>query len=310
MDDVLPGEAIAEELQTLLTSWLRHLRGAELSQKTINTYSYSVRAFITYIRGAADAPDDLEGIARRHVDDWMIALKDSGRKPNTLLTRFTNLRTFLGWLVEEGELSANPMKGMREPKVVQQPVAVIEIDALSAMVATCQGRTFTALRDEALIRALAEGGMRREEIATLDLEDADLDQEVFWVKGKGGKRRAVPFGAKTARALDRYLRARRKHRDARVTARLWLGGQGPLGPEGVRMMIARRAKLAGLGHVHPHQLRHTAAHQLRLAGMNDQDMRRIFGWGKNSRQLERYGESAADERAREAHRRLSFGDRI
>jgi len=43
--------------------------------------------------------------------------------------------------------------------------------------------------------------------------------------------------------------------------------------------------------------------------MNDQDMKRIFGWRSN-KMLERYGESAADERAREAHRRLSFGDRL
>ena len=310
MDDAPPGEQVAEELETLLTSWLRHLRAAKLSQKTINTYGYSVRSFIGYIRDAADAAGDVGGITRGHIEDWMLGLEDAGRKPNTLLTRFTNMRTFLAWLVEEEELAVNVMTGMREPKVVQQPVEVLELDALSAMVGTCKGKAFTAVRDEALIRALAEGGMRRAEIAGLDVADVDMDQEVFWVRGKGGKMRAVPFTAKTARALDRYLRARRKHKDAKVTAKLWLGSKGHLTAEGVRMMLARRAKLAGLGHVHPHQFRHTAAHQLRLAGMNDQDMRRIFGWGKNSRQLERYGESAADERAREAHRRLSFGDQI
>lgn len=308
MDDA-PGDVIAEELTTLLTSWMRDLRD-DRSPHTLETYKASVTAFIAYIRTAPDAPADLDGITRWHVRDWVQALKDSGRAPGTRKTRFTNLRTFFSWLVKEGELPESPMKGMEEPKVVEQPVPVLSVDAIKAMIDTCKGRDFVSVRDEAIIRALADAGPRRAELGKLEVADVDMDQEVFWVRGKGGKDRAVPFGVKTARAVDRYLRARRKHKAARTTDRLWLGVHGAFGPEGIRRMIAARAEGAGLGHVYPHQLRHTAAHQLRLAGMNDQDMKRIFGWGKNSRQLDRYGASAADERAREAHRRYSFGDQL
>ena len=39
---------------------------------------------------------------------------------------------------------------------------------------------------------------------------SDFDQDVVYVIGKGRRPRACPFGAKTAQALDRYLRERNR----------------------------------------------------------------------------------------------------
>ena len=50
--------------------------------------------------------------------------------------------------------------------------------------------------------------MRAGELAGLGLDDIDREQSVAFVMGKGGRGRAVPYGAKTADALRRYLRER------------------------------------------------------------------------------------------------------
>lgn len=310
-DHPKPGDAVADEVLDLLKSWQRHLRAdPDISDGTIKIYGTSIRAFAEYLRERDDAPGDITGVTRRpHIEDWIIGFREAGRASWTILTRYSNLRTFMYWLVSEGEIPANPMKGMREPKVTEQPVSVISVDELVRLLKVCSGSGFYERRDEALIRSYFDSGMRLSESSGLLLTDVDMEQQVFWVRGKGGRMRACPFGTNTARAMDRYLRARRKHPKKNETERLWLGRKGPLTSEGVRQMLNRRVEQAGIGHKRPHQLRHTAAHQLRLAGMSDRDMKRIFGWRSN-RMLERYGESAADESARESHRRLSFGDQI
>jgi site-specific recombinase XerC len=298
----------ADDIEQLLTSYKRYLRASNLSDHTLRTYGQSVNAFVRYLRSLPEPPAALEDIERSHIQDWLEELTAAAPGSSTHLTRFTQVRTFFLWLVDEGELEAAPTKGMRDPKVTAKPVPVVAADLLQRLLKTC-GNDFEGRRDEALMRAYADGGMRLNECLALELEHVDMDQQVFWVHGKGDKVRAVPFGLKTARALDRYLRARRKHPEAGATKRVWVGTKGPLGESGVRHMLHRRCDAAEVERIHPHQLRHTAAHELRKAGMNDQDMKRIFGWRSN-KMLERYGESAADERAREAHRRLSFGDRL
>jgi integrase len=152
------------------------------------------------------------------------------------------------------------MRKLKPPAVPDQPVPVIGELQLRRLLAVCAGKDFEARRDTAIILLLIDAGPRRSELADMRLDAVDFEYEVIRVIGKGGRQRALPLGRKTSVALDRYLRVRARHKFAHLDA-LWLGRRGALTIYGIRELLERRGRQAGIPDLHPHQFRPTFAHE-------------------------------------------------
>jgi site-specific recombinase XerD len=181
---------------------------------------------------------------RTHIEAFLADLL-ARWKPATAANRYRSLKVFYAWLEDEGEVAADPMAKMKPLAIPEQPIPVLPDETLRRLFAVCAGKDFEARRDTAMIMLLVDSGARRAELVGLKVEDLDFEHDVARVIGKGRRERALPFGRKTAVALDRYLRIRSRHAHA-ASPWLWLGQKGPLTATGLAQMLWRRGRQAGI----------------------------------------------------------------
>ena len=95
------------DLAANVASFARHLRAENLSPATQRTYLASLGRLAEFLEERG-MPTDVAAIRREHLESFM---EDqlAHWTPATAANRYSGIRPFFVWLVEEGELRDNPM---------------------------------------------------------------------------------------------------------------------------------------------------------------------------------------------------------
>lgn len=169
---------------------------------------------------------------RTTLQTWIAGMLATGRSPSTARIRQQAVRRYTAWLFAAGHLDAAPFQGMTSPKLHQPVVDPLTVAELRTLLRTCQpdttddhaaDRSLRHVRDEAIIRLMAETGIRLSEVIALAAGDLDLDAGLVTIRrGKGGRGRVIPVGPATAAAICSYLAVLKQQRHA-GRKELWLG---------------------------------------------------------------------------------------
>ncbi len=203
-----------------------------------------------------------------HIRRFMAQLHARGLGGRSLARMLSAWRGFYRWLGLRGEVSANPVEGVKAPKSPRALPKVLSPDEANRLLDHAGGDSLE-LRDQAMFELFYSSGLRLAELAALDLACLhDVAEGEIKVFGKRGKERHVPVGGKAREAIERWAQQRALVALPEETA-LFVGQRGArIHPRVIEERLKQRAFVQGLPvNVHPHMLRHSfASHMLQSSG--------------------------------------------
>lgn len=284
--------------------WLDAIDGMELhelsQQRSANTIRNRKCIAVIMAKHMTAEGVNPASVTKQQLNRYLLR-QYADRKPGGRVAFYATQKKFWDWFASEYEVT-NPIAGLPRPRGSVEPVPVMKAGDLPAVLAACREKSpARTARNTAVILLMLESGLRRFEVAALDLSDVDLKQRTVIVRrGKAGKSRVSVFGSDTSAALWKYLRYRGRQDGALFVSAHGRGAR--ITPSGLSQLVSRVSRQSGVK-VRPHVFRHSWAHQNLAAGLGESSLMQLAGWS-DANMLRRYGASLAQERAIAAGRQV------
>jgi site-specific recombinase XerD len=249
---------------------------------TVVAADKALRLFAGWLIDNDPAIRSLAGINRRHIEAYKLWLADRENvrgeklKKSTINLRLGMLRVIFERLIEWDHPDAplrNPIFGTDLPKLDEPLPRFLDDQAAAAfMHAATRLDPFRRL----VVEMLARTGMRVGELCALPADAVVTVGETQWLRVPVGKLhtdRYIPLHPILLELLQHW----RAWAGPDDTALLITNQGRPLTRHAVARVVARCARLAGIGHVNPHRLRHTLATQAINRGMSLEAIAALLG---------------------------------
>lgn len=258
-------------------------RNKRLDVKTVKAYKIDLYQFILSTKS--------ENISQfKTIIESYFADLNSTLKASTVKRKYAALRSFFKYLEIEEIIEANPFSKIRIKMQEEQKLPriftlktleyILKAAQKSSLTLKCSRyRTFTSLRDLAILELLFATGMRVSEICNLKLSNFDFENCKLSIIGKGSKERALYIANNNViAALKKFLNLRINFnpRNSEFVFINRLGNR--LSEQSVRYMINDMVRRAGINqHITPHMFRHTLATCLLDSGVDCRQIQNILG---------------------------------
>jgi integrase/recombinase XerD len=246
---------------------------------TLKNYGRDLERFGAFARARG------ESLAAAGADDiaaFLAALEAEGLSAATAALKVSAIRQFYLFLYTEGHRDDNPASAVDRPRLRRPLPKVLSAEEAGRLAEAASGDAAGALRLKAMVEVLYGAGLRVSELVSLPLSAFRRGQSFLLIRGKGGKERLAPLGAKAMAALEAYAARRPEFLKEGESSPFLFPSRGKTGhvtAARFAQMLKDLAVKAGIepSRVSPHVLRHAFATHLLDGGADLRSVQEMLG---------------------------------
>ncbi|MGB3410166.1 MAG: site-specific tyrosine recombinase XerC [Microthrixaceae bacterium] len=195
----------------MVTEFCDHMGARGLSTATIEGRRAMVGFLSEWLqdRGVTRPAEVTKPMLDRY-QRWLYHYRKADGQPLTFRSQHARLvavRAFFKWATKANRILYNPASELELPRLERRlPKHVLTVSEAETVLSMPDVKSPGGLRDRAILEVFYSTGMRRAELARLQLFDVDFDRHTMVVRqGKGRRDRTVPVGDRALVWVQAYL---------------------------------------------------------------------------------------------------------
>jgi len=266
-------------LDRSIDRFITHIRvERQLSPNTIEAYSRDLRFLNESL--AKQGVKETEKVEERHILQFLMERGKQKISSRSAARTLVAIRRFFHFMIETKSITKDPTAQIESPSKWHKLPHVLTIEQVDNLLAQPDRSKPLGMRDHAILQLFYASGLRISEMATITLNQVNLQKGFVIPYGKGSKERAVPVGSVAITAITDYMdNARPALAKGFQSDCLFISRQGKgLTRQRLWMIVKRMARAAGITvNVTPHMLRHSFATHMLERGADLRSVQTMLG---------------------------------
>jgi len=209
-----PGDGLDRRQTTLAAYVDDYLKDMSVHNRTPDAIESRRNELLPFLRWAEERgllyPEEVTRTILESYQRWLWRYRKKNDKPlgiSTQRQRLGSLKNIFSWLCKRHVLEANPASEIELPRAEKRlPVEALSRSDVETVLGTPDISDPLGVRDRAMLELFYSTGIRRSELARLEMVDLNREKHVLTVRlGKGRKDRVVPVGTRALAWVEKYI---------------------------------------------------------------------------------------------------------
>ena len=248
----------------------------KLSSNTLQSYKRDIIQFQEYLDNERL---NYSKLGQQEIKEYIEYLKNIGKKTSTISRNLASIRSFYQFELRSKKVKKDPTEGMQSPKIEKKAPSILSSAEVELLLEQPSDVDLKGIRDKAMLEFAYATGMRVTEIISLNIGDVNFEN-AYVVCSTGSKKRNIPLGNLSLKALEEYVKNARPIMIKKETEKaLFVNVNGKrLTRQGFWKIIKYYKEQANISKdITPHVLRHSFATHLLQNGADLKSIQVMLG---------------------------------